>query len=214
MADADRSPHRASRADDVYSAIRSGIVSLKFKPGSMIQEEVLAQQLGVSRTPVREALRRLAQDGLVRTVPKKGTLVASVSIDDIREVFQIRLALEPLAARLATPGIPEEEIDRLRSHHRPPAQSASGLIPDYRDLHSCIRHYCGNRRLESILELLNVDTQRVLSLSNQQYLLLSLDHHIRILDAFQARDPDAAEETMREHMVSSRQLLIANLISI
>jgi GntR family transcriptional regulator, rspAB operon transcriptional repressor len=214
MAAGNGDSHRPTRADDVYRTIKADIVSLKLKPGSMVQEETLAQQLGVSRTPVREALRRLGQEGLVYTAPKKGTLIAPVSIDDIREVFQLRLALEPLAARLATPHIPQEEIDSLRSHHVPPAQGASGLILDYRDLHLSIRRHCGNRRLESILEQLIVDTHRVLSLSNQQYLLQSLEHHLKVLDAFQSRDADAAEAAMREHILRSQQLLVSNLITV
>lgn len=105
--------HR-TRADEVYAALRAGIVSLQFKPGSMIQEESLARQLGVSRTPIREALRRLAQEGLVQTVPKKGTIVAGISLNDIREVFQIRLALEPLATRLAASTVSRPECTALR----------------------------------------------------------------------------------------------------
>ncbi|MCL4371271.1 MAG: GntR family transcriptional regulator, partial [Chloroflexi bacterium] len=197
--------HRSSRADSVYDAIKADIVSLKARPGSMIQEEALAQRLGVSRTPVREALRRLGQEGLVQTLPKKGTIIAGITIGDIREVFQIRLALEPLAARLATENFPREEISRLRAGHVPPTPPRTGIVADYLDLHACIRRHCGNERLRSILELLNLDVSRVLGTANVHHQMRSLEHHLRIIDALESRDGAAAEESMRDHILESQQ---------
>ena len=92
MASLDTPRKHPTLASDVYAALKVDIVSLKFPPGSMVQEEALAQRLGVSRTPVREALRRLEQEGLIKTVPKRGSFVAGVSLSDVREVLQVRLA--------------------------------------------------------------------------------------------------------------------------
>ncbi len=203
--------HR-TEADRAYAAIKSDLLSLKLRPGSIIQEEVLALQLGLSRTPVREALHRLGQEGLVRTLPKKGTIVADISLDDVREVFQVRLAVEPLAARLAAEVMPREEIHRLIELHSAPRESTDEFPTGDRELHRSIARHCGNRRLGSFLESLMDETTRILHMSNPAALALGHEHHLRILQAMEARDGATAEQIMREHILTLQRSLISQLL--
>ena len=102
--------------DVVFEHLREAIIKGKLKPGERLMEMQLAEELGVSRTPVREAIRKLELEGLVIMIPRRGAYVADLSIKDVAETFEIRLALEALAASLAAERItPEEceEMDRL-----------------------------------------------------------------------------------------------------
>ena len=202
----------ATRSNHVYEALKADIVSLRLEPGALVQEETLARRLGVSRTPVREALRRLEQDGLVQILPKKGIIVTSISISDIREFFQLRLALEPLAARLAAEAMPEEEIRHLRElHERPAGPDAVDKHP-YRDLHRSIASHCGNRRLGSLLLSLRDDNARIVGATDFDGLRLVHQHHMRIVEALERRDGAAAEQVMREHIVAFQESFMAMLM--
>lgn len=98
---------------DVYNYLRSAIVNEKLKPGDRIVERKIAEKLKVSRTPIREAIRKLEQDGLVSHLPQRGVVVKSLTAKDVWELYTIRSVLEGLAARLATERISPEEIDQL-----------------------------------------------------------------------------------------------------
>ena len=104
--------HQALR-DIVYTTLRDAIRSGLLKPGDRLMEIQVAKELGVSRTPVREASRRLEAEGMVVMVPRRGTYVSSMSLRDINDVFEIREALETLAAGLAAERITDEELDEL-----------------------------------------------------------------------------------------------------
>lgn len=200
-----------SRVEQVYSAIKSDIVSLKLRPGYIIQEGALASQYGVSRTPVREALRRLGQERLVETLPKKGTIIAPVSVSDVVEIAQMRLALEPLAVRLATGRIPLASIERQLEAHRAPFDSWESFDEAHRQVHSLhymIIEHCGNRRLESALRSALDDFLRVLIMTAPNTLPTSRQWHIRILEALAARDGDLAERLMREHLIEMEAPLV------
>lgn len=200
-----------TRANQVYAAMKSDIVSLKLKPGALIQEETLADNYGVSRTPVREALRRLEQDGYIKTLPKKGVLVADITATDVLEVFQVRMAVEPLAARLAAGLIPQEEIRHLRELHTPPSEYISGYSSGYRELHNSIAEHCGNRRLAAIVYSLMDETTRILGMGNPQILLTNYQEHLGIIEALEKRDGLGAEQAMQEHLLGFRRSFISRL---
>lgn len=209
---AEATPNGGTRANHVYGAIKEDIISLKLKPGSLIQEEALAQQYGVSRTPVREALRRLEQEGLVKTLPKKGTLVSQLSVNDILEIFQVRMALEPLAARLAANLMPRDETLRLRDLHTPPPEAKGGFNMDHRELHRSIARHCGNERLGSILDSLFDETTRILAMSAPEAAMRFYQRHLDIVDALEERDGTRAEQMMQEHLLDFRRSLISTVI--
>src|SRR6266581_6364678 len=103
----------ASLADKAYHAIRGLIVSLELPPGAVIDERQLVEMLGIGRTPVREALRRLAQEQLVEVFPRRGMFVTGVDVRDLARISEVRAALEPEAARLAAGRATDEERDEL-----------------------------------------------------------------------------------------------------
>ena len=100
-------------ADRAYLAIRGLIVSLELPPGAVIDERALMRRLGLGRTPVREALRKLAQEQLVEVFPRRGMFVTGVDVRDLARISEVRAALEPEAARLAAERATDEELDHL-----------------------------------------------------------------------------------------------------
>ncbi len=199
-------PHQSfpTQAENVYVSIKSDIMSLRLRPGSMIYEDAVAEQMGVSRTPVREALRRLSWEGLVKCLPKRGSIVSGISINDLREIAQARLIVEPAAARLAAARMPQEEIDRLPEIATPGQGSTGPEADGYQELHRSIARWCGNSRLESFINSLLDDTSRARSMIEDGHLSTETPYHPSIIRALQARDGEAAEEAMRTHVLAMR----------
>src|SRR5882724_6390859 len=106
---------RQRAVDAVYGALREGILGHLFKPGERLHVDELSEKLGVSLTPVRNAIQQLATEGLVEIRPRSGTFVANLSVQDVEETFEIRCALECLAAEKSTQLIEPAELDRLRA---------------------------------------------------------------------------------------------------
>lgn len=199
----------ASLKDRAYESIKDAILSLRLEPGMPIVETSLAEQLGISKTPVRDALQELEREGFVTRVLFKGTFVTDVTMKDIREVFQLRAVLEGLAARLAAPRFTDDEL-RTIAWHMEQAQLAlergdlARCSEQGQRIHRAIRHKTDNDRLAVIISNLDDHLQRFRGLSDQisGRLDKSLVEHGRILAALRQRDPDAAEQAMRDHLYS------------
>ncbi len=114
-----RTEEAASFADRAYYAIRELIVTLELAPGAVVREPELTERLGIGRTPVREALRRLAQERLVEVFPRRGMFVTKVDVRDLARLCEVRLALEPEAARLAAERATQADLAELRAAPRP-----------------------------------------------------------------------------------------------
>jgi DNA-binding GntR family transcriptional regulator len=197
--------------DKAYAAIKDAILSVRFEPGMPLVETDLAQQLGISKTPIRDALQELEREGFVTRVLFKGTQVTDVCIKDIVEVFQLRAVLEGLAARLATPLFSDSELDEIGEHlTAAEAALAEGnllLCSDHgRKLHAAIieKSEADNMRLAPIIRNLDDHVQRFRMLSDRisGRLNISVVEHRRVLDALYQRDPLAAEQAMRDHLFS------------
>jgi DNA-binding GntR family transcriptional regulator len=201
--------HR-ERAKDV---ILQRIVSGDYPPGSRLVETRIAQELGVSQAPVREALRDLEQLGCIVHEPFRGCSVRAFSADELLEAFPVRAALEALAARLAAERISEQELLRLaelletmRAAARrddPHGQSQANA-----SFHATIVRAARNATLERQWALLEPFSRTFLTVSQPGLDLLALsERHIPILDALRARDPDAAAEAMHQHLMDAAELL-------
>jgi DNA-binding GntR family transcriptional regulator len=201
--------HR-ERAKDV---ILQRIVSGEYPPGSRLVETRIAQELGVSQAPVREALRDLEQLGCIVHEPFRGCSVRAFSADELLEAFPVRAALEALAARLAAERMTEEELLRLaelletmRAAARrddPHGQSQANA-----SFHATIVRAARNATLERQWALLEPFSRTFLTVSQPGLDLLALsERHIPILDALRARDPDAAAEAMHQHLMDAAELL-------
>jgi DNA-binding GntR family transcriptional regulator len=201
-----------SLKDKAYDAIKSAILSLKLKPGAPLVESNLAQQLGISKTPVRDALLELEREGFVTKILFKGTYVTEVTLKDVREVFQVRAVLEGLAARLAAPLFSAEELEEaeqiITAAEAALAEGDIALCSEYgKRFHRLIINKADNQQLQPIILNLDDHLQRFRLLSDQinGRLNKSLKEHRKVLDALRRSDPTAAEEAMRGHLSSVLQ---------
>ncbi len=202
----------------VYEALREAIIKNQFKPGERLMETELADEMEVSRTPVREAVRKLEAEGYVVMIPRKGTYVASLSIQDINDVYEIRAALEGMAASQAAIRASEEEIAAIKE-----CIDAEAVLWESDDLektvesdiqfHSLLYRASKNKKIESLINDLREQTQRLRSstLSTPGRLKFALDEHRKILAAIEARDPQGAQEAALAHIERSREVMLGLL---
>jgi DNA-binding GntR family transcriptional regulator len=196
-----------SLTDYVASTLRDAITSLQLAPGTPIVEASLARQLGVSTTPVREALHRLAKDGLVVLNRFRGATVVTMSAQDVVEISQLREVLEPLTVRLAVPHFTEDDIAGVAALLRQSGEAIARqdwaeLSRRNRDFHGSFFSRCGNERLRSILENLQ-DQNRIIALltwHNRGHQSQEHEEHLAILDALQRRDAEGAAACAYRHV--------------
>ncbi len=196
--------------DVVFNTLRRAILKGELEPGERLMEITLANKLGVSRTPIREAIRKLELEGLVIMIPRKGAEVAKITEKDLKDVLEVRASLEMLAIELACERITEGEIEDLRQTCQAFVESIDILEPDdltllaERDVafHDVIFKATKNARLIQILNNLREQMYRY----RMEYLKMTsareqlVDEHLQILDAIVARDKVRARQMIEEHI--------------
>ncbi|MGE5550394.1 MAG: GntR family transcriptional regulator [Bacteroidota bacterium] len=199
----------------VFEALREAIVKGVLKPGERMMEIQLAEEMGVSRTPVREAIRKLELEGLVAMVPRKGAYVASLSMKDIIEVFEIRGALEGLAAELAAERITEEELEELERYlvritESIETEDLTLMVEVDTDFHSQLYRASRNERLSQIINNLREQIQRFrkTSLSVPGRMRRALEEHKKIVEALSSRDGSLARRLAEEHIENAENSLM------
>jgi DNA-binding GntR family transcriptional regulator len=197
----------ASLADRAYGEIREMIVSLELRPGAVIDERGLMERLGIGRTPTREALRRLAQEGLVDVYPRRGMFVTSVEIRDLASLAEVRSVLESHAARLAAERATDEDRETLDGlldelERRTDLDTHELMALDER-IHRQIYSSAHNPFIESTLEAYYVLALRIwyLALDRTRELEQAVLGHRELLEAILDGDADRAERTMRRHVL-------------
>jgi DNA-binding GntR family transcriptional regulator len=195
----------------VYQSLQQAILTLSFRPGEIIRKPEICDRLGVSRSPVADAVARLAADGLVDVVPQAGTFVTRLSMTDIREGAFIREAIEVAAAEQVAQTITELQIRDLRRNlMMQEALVADGDQQGFMQLdaqmHEMLLSFTGYPRLPQVSQSawLNVHRARQLILPVEGRLQATLSEHRSILAAFEQRDPIAARIAVQQHL---RQLL-------
>ncbi|HEY3082227.1 MAG TPA: GntR family transcriptional regulator [Chloroflexota bacterium] len=190
-----------------YLRLRDMIVTGALPPGADLHESQLCAHLGISKSPLREALRQLAQDGLVVAESNKGSLVAPLTFDDFREIYSLRRHIEPLEVRLATPRIDAATVADLRANIEAlEGCMRSGDNPGFaeRDVefHLILARTSGHRRLLRIQESLQAEMMRlvILRVAQSGMRTETAAEHSAIVDALEARDPDAAAGRMLDHL--------------
>jgi len=202
---------------DVYGALREQIISWQRKPGEALVEESLARQFSVSRTPLRETLRRLAEDGLVTYEPHKGVRVSRLAPDIVRETFLVREALEGIAAREAATSLDGSALDKFRKHYESLRSAvAAGDHKDVGDgIHELIFSAGASDRLRKMMGVIMGQVRWIQHLAEQseERLLRSFREHESILLALESRDPQAAEQAARAHVRSALSYVLGCLRS-
>ncbi|WP_053204332.1 GntR family transcriptional regulator [Jiangella muralis] len=200
-------PRREGLRVSVARALREAIVSGEMEPGTVYSAPSLGQRFGISATPVREALLDLLGEGLVSAVPNKGFRVAELSDQDLDEITDLRLLLEPPAVRRATASIPRHDVPALRGLAQEIAgrASAGDLIAynegDHR-FHVRLLDYAGNQRLVDLISQLCYKTRlaALAPLVEQGALVPAAAQHLELVDLIEAGDGAAAEALMERHL--------------
>ena len=202
--------------DIVFENLREAIITGQLRPGERLMEVQIAEELGVSRTPVREAIRKLELEGLVIMVPRKGAYVSNVSIKDITDIFQIRRVLEGLAAELAAERLTEEQLEELRQLLDRTAETIDKLevltaVDMDTGFHQVIYEAGRNEKLSSMLYHLREQIQRfrTQSLSRPGRLQQAVMEHRAILEALEKGDGELARRLVEEHIESAESALLA-----
>lgn len=195
--------------DVVFNTLREAILKGELKPGERLMELQLAAKLGVSRTPIREAIRMLEQEGLAVTVPRKGAEVAKMTEKDMEDVLQIREALDELAAARACERISEDELAELRrTMHEFEEYTKSGNLKmiaeaDVR-FHDIIYHATGNSKLVNMLNNLREQMYRyrVEYLKDEKNYPILIKEHSEIVDGLSGKDRDRVTAAMHRHVMN------------
>ncbi len=198
-----------SLKDHAYRRIKDAILTLQLTPGAPLVEAELAEQLGISKTPVRDALLELRREGLVTKIPYSGTFVSEITATDICEIVQVRAVLEGRAAYFATPGLNDDELKHLGDLIAKELEAlAAGQVERASQCNAAFHHVIlskvSNRRLVTLVENFEDQMRRIRARSIQLSgrLKKSAEEHSRVLEALRARDAARAEEQFRIHILS------------
>ncbi|MBE3586904.1 MAG: GntR family transcriptional regulator [Thermoanaerobacter sp.] len=198
----------------VFESLREAIIQGRLKPGERLMEIQLAEEMGVSRTPVREAIRKLELEGFVVMVPRKGAYVAGISVKDIVDVFEVRAALEALAAGLAAERITDEELEELEralvKTYEVGENNLDALVETDTAFHELIYKASRNERLVQIITNLADQIQRfrATSLAQPGRTRHALEEHKQIVEAISERNVELAQILAREHIENAEQSLL------
>ncbi len=206
--------------DVIFETLRKSIISGDIKPGERLMEVSLAEQMGVSRTPVREAIRRLEAEGLVTMIPRKGTHVSELSVKDIMDVLEVRAALDKLATGLAAKRIQQAQVKALESIHRQyiscvEKDNLEGAIRKDVEFHDSIYAACGNTRLVSVASALREHSYRfrVIYLKDAQIAENVEEEHTQMLNALRDGNVDLAETLAETHIHHQMESIIREVNS-
>lgn len=214
------SPVPARASDRVYQELRDEILDWRLPPGTVLTEVEQSVRLGVSRTPVREALARLAAEGIVAPASGRGLVVTAVSTENIGELFELREALEQQAARSAALRHDPERFEALRDEFDRAHELVKSADPSRHEYYDLVRRFddeldlaTGNPYLRSALATMRTHVARIrrLSRENPERLVAAAAEHLAIVNAILDRDPELAAMATHLHLHSSRKALLASV---
>ncbi|MEA1834311.1 GntR family transcriptional regulator [Methylobacterium durans] len=218
--EADRRP---SLVDDAYAAMKQAIQDSTFAPGYQASEQEIALRLGMSRTPVHEAIIRLQEDGLVRVLSRRGILILALAPEDMREIYDVIIAIEGRAAEMLA-GLPDAEREvvaaELAGHTHDMAEAwDTGDLPAWGQadagFHRALVERAGNGRMNRIIQTINDQSHRarMLTLKLRRELRASVAEHRDIIEAIRLGDPDQAQACAHHHRLRARNELLPLLES-
>lgn len=198
-----------------YLAFKHRLITLRYKPGDYLNTAQVMEDLQMGRTPVNQAVHRLATEGLLQIIPRKGVMVSPLSIDDALELIEVRLVNEALCVRLAAARISDAQITTLRQLNQQIARASAAheretmMLLD-REFHQGLAEIAGNRRLTDILSIIHAQAQRfwATTLSSVRHMEEVIAEHEAIIVALEQGDVQQAEAATRVHILSFRQALL------
>jgi DNA-binding GntR family transcriptional regulator len=213
-----RAPLTKSASAVATELIRAAILDGRLEPGRRLKEEELARELGISRTPVREALLVLQTEGLLESAPNRGATVRSYEAEDLDDLYQLRAVLEGFAARRAALRISEDGIERLRESCERfvvlrDGDDIADLVEENLFFHTTILEAAGSERLaQMVRKVIEVPlVYRSYFWYSPEQKLISEHYHRQLTSAFTARDAERAELVMKEHVLEARDFLVAKV---
>lgn len=206
----------------VYEDLKKKIVMGELQPGAVINEKIYAQEMGVSRTPVHEAVQRLAHEGMVVIIPRCGTIVSHISVEDVRQLYELRKMLEPQIVKLAAERADREKLAYYRDYYadmgvkgiknndvKDNEGEASWLLGDSdNEFHMFLAESTGNRFIIEYIKEAMTQTMRIRCLSNEQSesrFLSACNEHVAIIDAMLKGDGESAALEMTKHLENSEK---------
>jgi DNA-binding GntR family transcriptional regulator len=193
-------------SDKAYHLIRQRIITLELPPTSAIDEQALMEELRLGRTPIREALQRLAAENLVSIIPRRGMFVAEISLTDLQQVFELRMMLEGFCARLAAQRVSERQLadmERLiQELEHVPGGDRKALMSIDEQYHELLYEAADNEFLADSLRRLHALSFRIwhLVLDRLDSVREAMEQHIEITKALRARDEERAEKLLQQHI--------------
>ena len=201
----------------VFSKIREDILSGKYKEHEELKEVAIGEEMGVSRTPVREAFRQLELEGLIQIIPNRGAYVTGISAKDVRDIYMIRSRLEGLCARWATANITKEQLDEMEENvYLAEFHAGKGHLDQITELDNRFHHImyeaCNSKMLEHLLVDYHQYVQRVRqeTLSTVNRSTESNKEHRALMEAIKAGNADLAEKLAHEHMIKAYNNMVKN----
>lgn len=200
----------------VFQKIRDDILSGKYKEHEELREVAIGEELGVSRTPVREAFRQLELEGLIQIIPNKGAYVTGITVKDVKDIYMIRSRLEGLCARWATEHITNEQLEEMEENvYLAEFHASKGHMDQMAELdnrfHEILYEACNSKMLEHLLRDYHNYVLRVRkrTLSTGRGTVSNHEHRM-ILEAIKLKDADKAEELAHAHMINAFENMVKN----
>ena len=199
-----------------YCILKERLVNCIYPPGTLLNEAQLAADLGASRTPVREAISRLEMEGFVKIMPKKGIYVTDISLNDVLQIFQTRIEIEPIAVRLAAPHLPREELLAFCGKFKGEAPDIQNGIRLDTAMHLFIIEHCGNRYIIDMMHRIFDENTRgiISSKQNQVQIHDARLEHLDILNRLLDKDTERAIALMQSHIENCRKAALDYFCSI
>lgn len=201
----------------VFHKLRDDILSGKYEEHEELKEVAIGEEMGVSRTPVREAFRQLELEGLIQIIPNKGAYVTGITEKDVKDIYMIRSLLEGLCARWATEHINPEQMDEMEENvYLAEFHAAKGHLEQLAELdnrfHDILYEACDSKILEHQLKDFHQYVLRVRkkTLSNKNRGPKSNEEHKKIMEAIKAHDADLAEKLAHQHMINAYDNMVKN----
>ncbi len=200
-----------------YLALKQKIINCAYPPGMILNETQLANEFGLSRTPIREAISRLEMEGYIKILPKKGIQVTDITLNDVLQIFQTRIEIEPVTLKMAAPYMDPNDLIQFRSRFETENPDILNAFKLDTEMHLFLIDHCGNKYIIDMMHKLFDDNTRIIIASKQNQVKIhdAKCEHIQILESLIAKeDIDRSAQLMRAHVESCRKAAMTYFYSL